>query len=66
MHFFVPFNKKRRNRQIVWFFCCNILITRQLTTWQLSANCLDGLLRLGELSDAGNPDERNCMCRQNP
>ena len=28
-------------------FRCNILINKQLTVWQLSANCLDGLLMKG-------------------
>ena len=30
-------------------FGCNILTDRQLTTWRLSANCLDGLLMEGAI-----------------
>ena len=35
-------------------FCRNILAIRQLTTRQLSAYCLDGLLMKRELSDEKN------------
>ena len=37
--------KKKLSDYLV--FRCNILINRQLTVYQLSANCLDGLLMKG-------------------
>ena len=49
--------KMKKNCQIVWFFCCNILTSSQLAVIQLSANCLDGLL----MSDVRNSYARNCM-----
>ena len=52
-------------------FGCNILITKWLTIWRLSGNCLDGLLmkvivRWKELPDVRNSDDRNRMRWQNP